>query len=735
MCNNEKQRRIPHKSLNKPQPIKEPLTWREKNRRWKRALLKRDGEKYLKVKAMENHIPTDDDITEILKDFTVDFLLDGYSKLVNDILNHLVNKGVHQMDKSHFLWLITFFLKFTGLLEIDLTHVNYVLSFQTLSYLTFVGVEQLELLELCRRDCTKDYNPNMRRMHLVITGLREFIKTLEIYDSIPTLTSTDKEKIRLLHFQSCHTSNVRQLIHLLLRRYNPSTEPIQYLSDLVLTNHKLLEKMELMEGYEAYLRTPFNMTDHIKQFANKELMGQYGRLLDNFSNNTPKVNDCIFTLMHHIAGDLKSPQILCMPSILNTFKRIWESDEEVCEEWTDLIEYVIQTFIQSMATNPSSCANSMVDSSESASNDYGFTKKQAKSLLSIYTKVVNTKDPIGAIIEFFSKTKTVLFPRVAIIQELMSQGIISHAQFMNFMYMKSMMQPYKGVAQVSLNAEIGSEIGSERWESGKAEEIFETDDSVNKDAEIQLLIDCMLKQGKGGLIHWLQESLLDAVRVKLFPKFIIPAGAHIAHEPIPFYYNLTEQSIPLVPWNRDQEQGLQTEAFILLLHKLGFHLPADLGKLFPRIPFFWSSDHMFSLAAKLGPIQFNRLNFTIEELEADKEKADPFSCDVSMASSDSNIEITSAEERRTKETSWQRVDIPSKHLQPPSFKNRKRHSDCESRSSNIILSDGNESEQSGESEDSIYIELCSSTFRNKFVKLEVESLDGSEAIMNFMSSE
>ena len=60
------------------------------------------------------------------------------------------------------------------------------------------------------------------------------------------------------------------------------------------------------------------------------------------------------------------------------------------------------------------------------------------------------------------------------------------------------------------------------------------------------------------------------------------------------------QSIPLVPWNKQQEAGLQTEAFILLLHKLGFHLAADLGKCFPRIPHFWSADHILALALKVS---------------------------------------------------------------------------------------------------------------------------------------
>lgn len=41
---------------------------------------------------------------------------------------------------------------------------------------------------------------------------------------------------------------------------------------------------------------------------------------------------------------------------------------------------------------------------------------------------------------------------------------------------------------------------------------------------------------------------------------------------------------------------------MLLLHKLGFHLPCDVGKLFPRIPHFWSADVLLSVAGKLGPL-------------------------------------------------------------------------------------------------------------------------------------
>lgn len=67
----------------------------------------------------------------------------------------------------------------------------------------------------------------------------------------------------------------------------------------------------------------------------------------------------------------------------------------------------------------------------------------------------------------------------------------------------------------------------------------------------------------------------------------------------------------MIPWNKQQEMGLQSEAFILLLHKLGFHLPADVGKCFPRIPHFWSADHIYQLAQKIGPIRKDKMKIDL----------------------------------------------------------------------------------------------------------------------------
>lgn len=67
-------------------------------------------------------------------------------------------------------------------------------------------------------------------------------------------------------------------------------------------------------------------------------------------------------------------------------------------------------------------------------------------------------------------------------------------------------------------------------------------------------------------------------------------------------FAVKKQSVPVVPWNAEQTSILSYEPFILLLHQLGFHLPVDAGKLFVRVPEFWTADILFSVAAKLGPV-------------------------------------------------------------------------------------------------------------------------------------
>ena len=595
----------------------------EKKERRRLKLLKRSKENRMRVKAMVNHSPSDDDISELLKEFTVDFLHNGYSSLVQQLLLKLSrNESNILMDKSHFLWLLTYFLKFASQLEIGMDLIGNVVSFDTLSYITFEGVDQLETMELANRERVEDLGPNLRRIHLVVTALREFFQTIASYRE-KNLSLQEKKHIETLRLQSLYAKECRQLLVILLRRFNPQHQSLQYLTDLVICNHMLLVDLEMVSESEELQGPKFNLTEHMKTFANAEMMRQFGRLLEEYEQNTPYVNDCIFTIMHHIAGDLDKPQTRYIPSILQSFSKIWEQGLQICEDWVDLIEFIIQKFIQNMGN--SRCAVNMVEENldyNEAVDERGFTRDQASQLFWHFTQVGNHKDPVGSIIEVYKQNDNISLSRLAVIQALLSHGIITHAQYMSFIYMKNEMSQCKNRShQGSVKAERGSEhCNSDGHVTDNEEPAEDACLEKNKTSEIQVLKDCLVRQGKESLIPWLQEVLLDACRVKMYPSSVVPEDSVYPHEPTPFYYNKAKQSIPLVPWNRIQYLGLQTEAFILLLHKLGFHLPADVGKVFPRIPHFWSADHIYSIALKIGPIDKENMKFTQEEMEKISKK-------------------------------------------------------------------------------------------------------------------
>lgn len=60
-------------------------------------------------------------------------------------------------------------------------------------------------------------------------------------------------------------------------------------------------------------------------------MYRYGLLLDDYKRNGAFVNDCVFTVMHHVVGDVGDVSSLFQPSVLSTFAHIWETDYQICD--------------------------------------------------------------------------------------------------------------------------------------------------------------------------------------------------------------------------------------------------------------------------------------------------------------------------------------------------------------------------------------------------------------------
>ena len=123
---------------------------------------------------------------------------------------------------------------------------------------------------------------------------------------------------------------------------------------------------------------------------------------------------------------------------------ITQEDIEICDDWADLIEYVIQKFISTIGTRPHAYASNLLEciNNSEAADENGFTRCQLDHLYSYFTQFEDAPDTVGCIIEMYKENSNVTKTRLAVIQALLSQGIISLAQYMNMMYMKSVVSVF-----------------------------------------------------------------------------------------------------------------------------------------------------------------------------------------------------------------------------------------------------------------------------------------------------
>ena len=118
----------PHMHLQKPCPKKDSTSPRERREHRRQRLILRSNSNRRIVNSLVHYIPTDTDIDECLMEFTVDFLLNGFSDLVETyrqtLLRDEAEQPQFQTDRTQFLWLIEYFLKFAAQLEVEVEQIG-----------------------------------------------------------------------------------------------------------------------------------------------------------------------------------------------------------------------------------------------------------------------------------------------------------------------------------------------------------------------------------------------------------------------------------------------------------------------------------------------------------------------------------------------------------------------------------------------------------------------------------
>nr|XP_022287878.1 protein timeless-like isoform X2 [Crassostrea virginica] len=552
-----------------------------------------------------------------LEVFAVQFLTKAFCNMVHDLRHILTSPYKTMIDDVYILWLLAFFLKYARHQRVEFNYVRGVFSTDLFGFLVYEAVvnsEELVITQKNKQDTTK----HLRRIHLTVGAMRELLQGLKLYSEDSNLKKIDVMYLENLQRDLASSSDLPQMFLLLIRNFQMHTHTLKFLQDVIITNHLLLLLIDLWRT-SRLSKKEFNMLDHIKQFATTEVMQKYGRLLENFEYNNAIVNNCIFTMMHHIAGDCEKPTALLQVQILRTFLEILDGNTPLTQEKSDLIEFILHKFMVEAENNPFSCALQLFgempvklekriaeegdidDNSEGEEEEEDDSteemKKEKDILLMLYTELMGQPGALGAIsskLEEFGIKKT---------EEQISKDL----------------KEFDWLTDENNTKESEDERSSES-DMDQGPSSSSSEDLTNLD-DAEIVGHCIkkLKESSGEVhLKWLQQQFCDVA----YAKYAMSWSSFDKKEPEGFVARLhvvQNKSVPLMLYSEEQEQLMHNPYFITLLQFLGLHMPEDVGLVFPRIPHFWTVQHLIDKASQIGDLTKDQLKFDPVKLKERKE--------------------------------------------------------------------------------------------------------------------
>ncbi|KAL1440994.1 hypothetical protein MTO96_008918 [Rhipicephalus appendiculatus] len=526
-----------------------------------------DRKKTLVLLDSSAHVPSNADISNMLQNFTISFLHSGYGPLVIELMRVNHEQGSSLIDRCHFLWVVGYFTGLATALGLSLHHVRPVLSIEVVGLLVFEAITVCQELDMSRHQSAEGSKLLKKRYHLVVRAFREFIAAIGTYNSRCKGVGDD---MRRLCVSLARLEDLRNIPLLLIRKW--SAMPIQALVDLIITNHLLLLILEYAQKTEGGL--DIDILGHLSQYVSSPLLFLPQKLPKvNRVVREPDVlvNDCVFTMMHHVAGDLKRPEALFHPNILSSFVNILNEGAEIPELYEDLVGYVMNRYLKLAGRNPELYSEHIPGMQRSGS---------ASSTQPLFEY---DSDPVGQIVEHLRRND-VRRTRREILNQLKCKRIISNTQ-----------------------CERLEEKEKQFLEnSSKPKEQPETQDMESEErSEITDLVLKLKGMGFEQQLQWIQKKFLEVCYVKLKNRSLDDA------EPVALHYTLLGQGVPIVAFSEVQSNALKNADFCQLLQKLGVDWSGAANC--PCIPAAWATDKLYATARKLGPLTCRKLSKLCQE--------------------------------------------------------------------------------------------------------------------------
>ncbi|XP_037076374.1 protein timeless-like [Pollicipes pollicipes] len=544
-----------------------------------------------KILALVARDPSQTDVDTVLTEFTIKFLLTGCAHLVSALMSSLPDKT----DKSHLYWVIVYFMKPITELRISYVHIRSLVSADLLMLLTYeasrlVGVGANQLSSPTERfHC-------QRQLHMLTNAVREILLGMQAVKAY----ASDEHRA-LIDRTQCQVgdlSQFRQLPVLLIGQCSAHPASLPYLRDLVLTNHLLIGTQELVNKN-------FPLCSHVALFAEPGIIKHYTDLLRFHATNPPVLNDAIFTILHHVAGDVGRIELLIQPSVLRIFSDILTSQLPLLQDWLELIEHTIQRFIEKQG-GPGRAALP-ADASIARSSTLGgpvLCLEEAVSESLQRLLVGGAGRLTAACGQLQRESGVTVSPRWAL-DKLRALELVSPQQYLEL----------RERLVDGGDDESTPESPDRTWASPALDL---TDPAARRQLldhpAVGFLIDYARRELGVASLSWLQRELLEVCLARMRPS-------STDVEPVPLFSHLHGKPSPLVPLAKAHVRAVNSAVFLRLLRLLRLQVPTT-DCVYPTVPVSLPASYLFAVAQKVAPLDPASLKFDPAELS----RAAPAAC-------------------------------------------------------------------------------------------------------------
>jgi len=549
-------------------------------------------------------------LREKLFDFALAFMKVGWGHMIKCIRSVLMNqkKNKYQLEGHYFMWLVQYFLRIAQSKELPFQNVRSCLNIDVISLLLSLSVMSCEDVAKAIVQNSGNYGGSesamrkeavmghVRKNYMTVVALLEFLRAMNYYQTI-NMGEDDKNYLCSLQNSVVQLSDLRYLFVLLMRQYKPELHTKQYLSDVIVGNHEfLLAADSVMSWGSSY--NYFEMHEHISLFATQETMLKYNSILDEFKSNTSGVNNCVFTMMHHVAGDCQSPDVLLQIPIVQNFLNILEMPMVISipQECVDLMEFVLQQCLGKLETDSLDCIRLLcgldfdVDGMKEDPAEIQQQQQQQQQQEPAPTNQIAWTSERPSTSEWTQEEEDeflILFSRFQedepidaqisdIVFEMQSMGINKTPAEVE----RYIMEKYPMKAHGQQNMVTADHSDTETQE-------------VTLEAYVKYLYEAKSER----LIHWVQKFFMEYgyVRSGVWTR---PA------DPVTLHHAALGKPVPLVVYTDWQAAALKDQSFVQFLQLVGFQVPDEQYEgIFPVLPGMHTAKDLFSKARMIGPIE------------------------------------------------------------------------------------------------------------------------------------